>query len=162
MRFWLAASTAASAIVAPYAVVQYVRRRVVAPTYALVVVIALLAVAFNGYKAHERHERSAQRAGLALKHHLDGKLGGDERVVAGMMVWDQPELFYYADVDVETMGKTLVGLPDLPDGRWIVLHKDEWAKWSGGAPGRWSAMRGLEPTHNQARVARYSRATDPG
>jgi 4-amino-4-deoxy-L-arabinose transferase-like glycosyltransferase len=88
----------------------------------LVVLLLLLAIPMGERKNAERRRKSAKNPAVVLRQ----VIGNAPRVSAAGVVRDLPELFYYADVDVDAYGE--LGLPQLAaarGGHWVVISENE-------------------------------------
>jgi hypothetical protein len=89
---------------------------------ALVVLTLLFAVPMAARKNAERRKKSAANVSAEIRE----VIGNATRVSAAGLVRDLPELFYYANVDVDNYGE--FGLPQLaaaPGGHWVVLSQTD-------------------------------------
>jgi 4-amino-4-deoxy-L-arabinose transferase-like glycosyltransferase len=88
----------------------------------VVVLLLLFALPMAARKNTERRKKSAANASMALRY----AIGSAKRVSAAGVVRDLPELFYYANVDVDSYGE--FGLPKLAAtarGHWVVISENE-------------------------------------
>lgn len=118
-------------------------------------VLALVSVAlgFDHIKNGERWERSGYRAGIEMAD-ITGK---DARVMTGLMLWTHPEIFHYAEVEVDARNRWQFAEPfELGKSGWVLFHRREWERWNRRWPGRFSRVKEL-PTHVRgAMLAWYS------
>jgi 4-amino-4-deoxy-L-arabinose transferase-like glycosyltransferase len=88
----------------------------------LVVLILLFAIPMAARKNAERRRKSAANVSGEIR----SIIGNASRVSAAGLVRDLPELFYYANVDVDNYGE--FGLPQLANargGHWVVLSQTD-------------------------------------
>ncbi len=93
--------------------------------WALAALIVLLGIPFAQWKNAERMRYSGRAVGLQLR----GDLKTDPHISTAALVRDFPQVFYYADISVETFGEHgLNKLLAAPGRRWILLNEDEYTK----------------------------------
>lgn len=93
--------------------------RVKAGAAVLVAAVLLAAMSHADYQVH----RNSQRSAASAAPRLVGLVGRDAPVVAERMVMIRPELFYYAEVEVQRPpGQTIVESWAEVRGSWIVFH----------------------------------------
>jgi 4-amino-4-deoxy-L-arabinose transferase-like glycosyltransferase len=88
----------------------------------LVLLLVLFAIPMAERKNAERRRKSAKNPAVVLRQ----LIGNSARVSAAGVVRDLPELFYYANVDVDSYGE--FGLPQLAaarGGHWVVISENE-------------------------------------
>jgi len=108
-------------------------------------VLAIVAVAlcFDTIKNRERYERSGFKAALEVAKIVEPQ----ERVVTGLMLWTHPEIFHYADVEVDARNRWKFAEPfELEKDGWVLFHRREWERWHHRWPERFSRIEEL-PTH---------------
>jgi 4-amino-4-deoxy-L-arabinose transferase-like glycosyltransferase len=121
--------------------------------WALAALIVLLGVPFAQWKNAERMRYSGRAIGMELR----ADLGTDPHISTAALVRDFPQVFYYADVSVETFGEHgLSKLAAAPGQRWIVLNDDEYAKLSKTASDRLSHITPLILARDTLYLAQYS------
>ncbi len=150
--------TAPVALTALVALVLLLLKQRQAPAMAcFVALIALLTIPF----AHHKNLNRSRRSGYAAGKELARIIQPNTNVVAGLMLWTQPELFYYAGVQVDVKNRYRFEMPmDLPEDCWIVFHRDEWPAWHYAFPNRLSRIATLPIHAPDTRVAWYSAATN--
>jgi len=84
------------------------------------------------FAALELKTRTA-RSGLVPAGLIRDAVGEGTRVTAGRLVADQPELFYYANVNVDSVGDDLSDPARIKSRRWLVLDRREWEIWQAHA-----------------------------
>jgi hypothetical protein len=80
-------------------------------------------------------------------------------LTTGHLILDQPEIFYYARVNVQSYPTSLITLREFPTSRWILFDDFEYSAWSQAEPGRLSKVRVISYRHFYAALAWY---TAPG
>ena len=93
------------------------------------VLIARLSMGFAEYKNQERANRSAHEGAQTLR----AAVGEGATVTSWYTLWSQPELFYYAHVNVHPAQDALFHPPFTG---WLVYYDEEWEK----IPATWRAQ----------------------
>ncbi|MCX5660136.1 MAG: glycosyltransferase family 39 protein [Planctomycetota bacterium] len=141
----------ALALATIWSVAGWLRQRLASAATGSLVVVLALGLAYAHRKNQERVEFSAQKAGLKL-----GKtVGQGTRVLTDRMVMFKPELFYYAQVDVDYQLTSLEQPHDLGAATWVVFHDDEWTAWHDAMPDRFRNVTPLPIVGDGAVVALY-------
>lgn len=129
---WVIATAAAVSVgVGAWAVWNWLQQRISRAAWGMAWLLVLLAIPFADWKYMDRRQRSAFAAAEVLRQ----QAGVGATVISGVMVRDQPELFFYAAAVVEPYGQRLLEPFDLPHDGWLVLTGQEWAAWSKAMPG---------------------------
>jgi 4-amino-4-deoxy-L-arabinose transferase-like glycosyltransferase len=112
----------ATLILAPlvcfYVIRALQRGRYESAGWALALLMTLASPAFAIMGSINRYTHSTYQAATALKDHIPP----GTKVTTGNLLMDQPELFYYSGMNVDSYGDNRFLLPaKLPTSRWIVL-----------------------------------------
>jgi 4-amino-4-deoxy-L-arabinose transferase-like glycosyltransferase len=99
---------------------------------AIALLIAATAVPYAALHIGNRYRHSTYFSAIALQ----AKLPPGTKVTTGNLLKDQPELFYYSGMDVESYPGELAQPMDFPTSRWLVLSEDEYQGWVAKAPAR--------------------------
>jgi len=101
---------------------QAMEKKALRASTGLVVMLALMSMIWGEYLNRERFKWSAYNAAAILRQ----KVGEGGKVTTWYTLWAQPELFYYAKVDV-TVRREALRRP--PFSGWMVYYDDpEWIK----------------------------------
>lgn len=101
------------------------QRRLAASAATTVLTFMLLSVPVN---AHDDH-RARLRSGRSVADQLRGAITDDRPVIAGQVVFAQPELFHYAGIAPRWVAEQLLDDRDVPADCWLVLDDTELAWW---------------------------------
>jgi hypothetical protein len=152
IKSWKAAEPADQAmiviagIIAIAAVVIWLKRR---KAIALISLLALVSFPLAVFFKQDRANRSAYPAAMVLA----AKLPAGTLVTTGQISMNQPELFYYSRMRVESYPTRFATPLRLPASRWVILTREEYAAWS-AAPGNvLSQVTELWPKRNNAYLA---------
>ena len=126
-RAFTAIAAAGSVLVAIGTLAMLRRRQLRVAAALTVLAFVLLSIPVN---AHDDH-RARLRSGKSAADDLRGVIGDDRPVVAGQLVFAQPELFYYAGIKPRWLAEQLLSDRDVPDECWLVLDDLELAWWRG-------------------------------
>ncbi len=116
-----------------WALMQSWRGRAAPVSVGLIVVLAFGICSFAEYKNLERSNRSAYAAAQVLKQ----AVGEGTTVTTWYTLWAQPELFYYANVNVVPKNMDDSARFGTTTG-WVVFYDVEWNGWPSKAPERFS------------------------
>ncbi|HMN94961.1 MAG TPA: phospholipid carrier-dependent glycosyltransferase [Phycisphaerales bacterium] len=119
---WIA--LAGSIVVAPVAVLLWVRRDSGAAALATFGLVFLLAWAFTDQRNGVRRVVASVDAAAELR----ALVGDDGPVRSGLWVMTGPELFWYAKIPVEYVAEGLDASTLPASGRWAVFHREEWER----------------------------------
>jgi len=131
-RVLLVVSTALSLVTVVYAIHLLKRHNLRRGALATGVVLVLLAVPFGAYE----NDRRSARSGLQTAWVLRDTVGAGTRVTTGRLMAYQPELFYYAQVQVDSIGDAVLEPQALIPGRWLVLDGREFDALNRSIPDR--------------------------
>jgi len=127
---WLLFAVCSVCALGSFAACVLIHRQQLAWTGIIILpLLALQAIPCAEYGMRDRVHRSHYWTGKALAEHVPP----DTVVLTQNVLWDQPEIFYYAGVGVES-------LPEFPfpgsqppaavtEGRWLVLNEWEQEQW---------------------------------
>ncbi len=107
----------------------------------LIAMILLTGPLYGMREAADREHRSA--AGLAAI--VRSKVPAGETVTTGHLIFDQPEIFYYSRVNVESHPFSMYIPREYPTSRWLLLDSVEYECWRQKMPGR---LRDIRPMQN--------------
>ncbi len=127
------------------------RRCHAAGAVGIIVLLLLLMLPFASLKVHERTARSSYRAALELRSII-----GTSRVTAGYWVLNGPELFHYAQADVDFRRHGLTDPVGFSSDRWVVFHSREWRIWEARMPERFTRVTVLRTRGRNAILAWYA------
>jgi hypothetical protein len=95
-------------------------------SWAMIVVMILASIPFSVQGVQDRRLKSMYSAAQILA----AKLPANATVTTANLVMDDPALFYYANLSVESH-PDVRNLPrELPTSRWVVLSHFEYPRWS--------------------------------
>jgi hypothetical protein len=109
-------------------------------SWAVAGVIAMILLAGPLYgmrEAADREHRSAARFAAIVRSNVPA----GETVTTGHLVFDQPEIFYYSHVNVESHPYSMYIPREYPTSRWMLLDAVEYDAWRNNAPGRLTKMQ---------------------
>ena len=89
-------------------------------------IILLTAIPFANLAIADHDDRSAYAAAQILIQHIPP----GSTLTTGNLVMNEPELFYYSRMNVESYPDKFLSSFDLPTSRWILLDGDEYAAQS--------------------------------
>jgi 4-amino-4-deoxy-L-arabinose transferase-like glycosyltransferase len=127
---------------------------------AIALLIAATSVPYAATHIGNRYRHSTFFSAIALQ----AKIPAGTKVTTGSLVLDQPELFYYSGMNVESYPDSLAQPRDFPTSRWLVLSGDEYQGWLAKAPARLARIQQLDPIGPPVFLAWYEagpRQTEP-
>jgi hypothetical protein len=71
------------------------------------------------------------------------------------LILDQPEIFYYAGVNVRSYPYSLYMPREFPTSGWMLFDDIEYEAWAREMPGRLTRIRRIEYRHFSAVLAWY-------
>jgi 4-amino-4-deoxy-L-arabinose transferase-like glycosyltransferase len=133
-------------------VIRWIRQnRMAWAGWGLVVIILAAGPPFGLAQIADRERRSGKRCADVVAE----SVSAGETVTTGHMILDQPEIFYYAGVNVRSYPNSLISLREFPTSRWILFDDFEYAGWSRDVPERLSRVRVISYRHFYAALAWY-------
>jgi 4-amino-4-deoxy-L-arabinose transferase-like glycosyltransferase len=135
-------------------ILRWIRRN--RPAWVVAAMVAILLLAGKAYgvaEAADRQRRSGQQCAEAVAQNVPA----GQTVVTGRLILDQPEIFYYAGLKVESYPNASRLPRRFATSRWVLLDSDEYSAWSRalGAAGRLIIVRRIQGRHISAVLARY-------
>lgn len=123
--------------------------------------IALVLVAgppFGMAQIVDRQRRSGEKCAQVVSANV---LAG-ETITTGRLILDQPEIFYYAGLNVQSYPYSLGSPRDFPTSRWLLLDTDEYAAWSrrAGMPRRLTHLQRIDYRNISAVLVWYTARND--
>jgi len=122
---------------------------------ALIAIIVLTGPLYGLREAADRRHRSAATFADVVR----GKVSPGETVTTGHLVLDQPEIFYYSHVNVESHPLSMFIPRDFPTSRWLLLEPAEYECWLKKCPGRLTDVRLMHNALISVILARYETKT---
>lgn len=147
---WLLAAAGMAVVAGVWTMRCWSLRRHAAGSVGMVVLLLLLMFPFAALKVHDRIARSSYRAALELRSII-----GASRVTAGHWVLNGPELFHYAEADVDFRRHGLTDPVGFSSDRWVVFHSREWKIWEARMPERFKRVTVLGTRRRNAILAWY-------
>jgi len=143
---------AALAVILSIAIIRWILRdnRILAVT-GVVATILLAGPLFGMAQEADRIHRSAAQLAAIVR----GKVPAGETVTTGHLLLDQPELFYYAGVNVESHPFSMFVPRDFPTSRWLLLDAVEYDAWQKQVPGRLTDVQFMKNQFFSVILARY-------
>jgi 4-amino-4-deoxy-L-arabinose transferase-like glycosyltransferase len=99
---------------------------------ALVVMLFITAPLYGMREAADREHRSAASFAAVVR----SKVPVGQTVTTGHILLDQPEIFYYSGVNVESHPLSMFIPREYPTSRWMILDAVEYDAWRQKMPGR--------------------------
>jgi 4-amino-4-deoxy-L-arabinose transferase-like glycosyltransferase len=94
--------------------------------------VFLASLVFAPIGVVDRYRRST----LFGAHVLSQKFPPGTTITTGDLVFEKPELFYYAGLNVESYPYQFLDPMDFPDSRWVLFLPSEFVRWQREAPDR--------------------------
>ena len=117
-----------------------------------VIAMILLAGPLYGLReAADRQHRSAAKFAAILRT----RVPPGETVTTGHLVLDQPEIFYYARINVESHPFTMFIPREYPTSRWMLLEPAEFDVWQQKMSGRLTDIQSMQNQGVSAILAWY-------
>ncbi|MDP9172515.1 MAG: glycosyltransferase family 39 protein [Planctomycetota bacterium] len=124
--------------------------------WATIALILLAALPFAVYSVADRNKRSMFVAAQALA----AKLPPHQTVATGNLVLNDPALFYYARLNVESHPDLDCRPREFTDSRWVVLDKVEYHNWSASLSDRLLNVQEIESPDGPIYLAWYAAPSD--
>ncbi|MFO0872673.1 MAG: hypothetical protein U0575_01700 [Phycisphaerales bacterium] len=149
---------AAIAIIGAATIVLWVRERSRWAAIGTVALLVVFALPFTAARNRTRREVAA----VAAAQQLRDIVGERARVVSGMWVMTSPELFRYADVDVDYRPGSIDESTPLESGAWVVFQREEWEALSPERRASFDDVTPLDVKAQNALLARFRGAPSAG
>ena len=121
-----------------------------------VIAMILLAGPLYGMReAADREHRSAAKFAAIVR----SRVPPGQTLTTGHLVLDQPEIFYYAGVNVESYPFTMFIPREYPTSRWMLLEPPEYDAWRQKMPGRLTDPQPMQNIEISAVLAWYEAKT---
>jgi 4-amino-4-deoxy-L-arabinose transferase-like glycosyltransferase len=108
-------------------------------------VIAVLLLAGPPYGVWEAVDRG-HRSAAQFAAIVSSRVPAGETVTTGHLLLDQPEIFYYSRVNVESHPFSMYIPREYPTSRWMLLEPIEYDYWQKKMPGR---LMDIQPMQNR-------------
>ncbi len=139
-------------------VIWWIRRnRMVWAGFGVIVIILAAGPPFGIAQIADRQRRSGEKCAEIVAMNVPK----GETVTTGHLILDNPEIFYYAGLNVESYPNSLYVPSEFPTSRWMLLEDFEYAAWAREMPGRLTHIRRIEYRHFAATLAWYVAKGDP-
>jgi hypothetical protein len=122
----------------------------------LVAMILLAGPLYGMREGADREHRSAAKFAAIVR----GKVSAGETVTTGHLVLDQPEIFYYAGVNVESYPLSIFIPREYPTSRWMLLESAEYDVWRQKMPGRLTDLQFMQNPGVSAVLGWYEAKND--
>jgi 4-amino-4-deoxy-L-arabinose transferase-like glycosyltransferase len=126
LRAWLIGTCIVAALAWVVTMVMWIRQRVSPAAWGMVVLCVTLSIAFNAFKNADRSNRSGYESADEVRQAIDNS----DTVLAGMLIMNQPELFYYAKLNVVPVAWRTDGWDTLDKTGWALFDPKEWRELS--------------------------------
>jgi 4-amino-4-deoxy-L-arabinose transferase-like glycosyltransferase len=144
-------SAIASAVVAAGLWISIDRQRFARAGWAMVLLILLLSIPYSIMGVLDRNRRSI----LPVAQALAAMLPPGERVTTGNLVLNDPALFYYAKLQVESHPDPWNRPREFPSSRWVLLDQFEYPAWSASLGDRLRDVRRIDSFDGAIYLAWY-------
>jgi 4-amino-4-deoxy-L-arabinose transferase-like glycosyltransferase len=124
----------------------------------LISLLLLMGPPFGMREAADRWRRSAAQFAAIVR----SRVPAGETVTTGHLLFDQPEIFYYSRVNVESHPFSMWIPREYPTSRWMLLETLEYDDWQKKMPGRLTDVQPLQARGISAVLAWYEAKPDPG
>ncbi len=124
----------------------------------LIALLLLTGPLFGIREAADRWRRSAAQFAAIVR----SRVPAGQTVTTGHLLLDQPEIFYYSHVNVESHPLTMWIPREFPTSRWMLLETLEYDYWQTKMPGRLTDVQPLQNRGISAVLAWYEAKPDPG
>ncbi len=118
-------------------------------------VIAIILAAGPPYGLAQMAERQ-RRSGERCAQVVSANVARGETVTTGHLILDQPEIFYYAGLNVQSYPDSLYLPREFPTSRWLLLDDIEYDAWSRAMRQRLTHVRRIEYRHFSAALVWYT------
>lgn len=131
LRAWAIGIIAVAAVGFGLTLRAWIRQRIARGVCGLAALIVLAAMGFSLMRINERHDRSWRDVGLAMRDHLNADGASDvvnpkrPAIMAGEVVRNHPEAFWYGRVDAQRHPAGAAGLIASGEPGWLVLDPGE-------------------------------------
>ncbi|MGD0464152.1 MAG: hypothetical protein ABSB74_16845 [Tepidisphaeraceae bacterium] len=124
--------------------------------WGVIVVILAASGPYGLAQMADRQRRSGERCAEVVA----ANVARGETVTTGHLILDQPEIFYYAGLNVRSYPDSLYLPREFPTSRWMLLDNYEYDAWSRAMPQRLTHVRRIEYRHFSAALAWYTARDD--
>jgi hypothetical protein len=100
--------------------------------WGFIALVLLAGVAFGSWGIGDRERRSTTAGSAELMRRFP--MG--TTLTTGGLIFQQPELFFYAGMNAESYPYQFENPIELPTSRWLILLPSEYANWSAAIPDR--------------------------
>jgi 4-amino-4-deoxy-L-arabinose transferase-like glycosyltransferase len=133
-------------------VIRWLRQnRMVWVGWGVIVIILAAGPPYGLAQMADRQRRSGERCAEVVS----ANVARGETITTGRLILDQPEIFYYAGVNVESYAYSVFSPRDFPTSRWMLLDSHEFEAWQRAMPGRLTHVQRIEYRHFSAVLAWY-------
>jgi 4-amino-4-deoxy-L-arabinose transferase-like glycosyltransferase len=115
----------------------------------VIAMILLTAPLYGMREAADREHRSAARLAAIVR----ARVPAGETVTTGHLIFDQPEIFYYSRVNVESHPFSMYIPREYPTSRWMLLDAVEYDAWRQKMPGRLTDVQPMQNSEFSAVLA---------
>jgi hypothetical protein len=123
------------------ALAGWIRRRVRAGAWGLLILVLFAAIAFGGMKSRQLTAISSRDTGLQLR----GIVGASATLHVELLAQNHPVMLFYADLDiVRPSNATLVEVIDDIQAAWVLFDHREWEALPESAKRRAKRIRELD------------------
>jgi 4-amino-4-deoxy-L-arabinose transferase-like glycosyltransferase len=123
---------------------------------AVIVLLLLTGLLFGMREGADRWRRSAAQFAVIVR----SRVPAGDTVTTGHLVLDQPEIFYYSRVNVESHPFSMFIPREFPTSRWMLLEPVEYAYWQKKMPGRLTDVQAMQNRGITAVLAWYEAKGD--
>lgn len=124
----------------------------------IIVLILLTGPLYGMREAADRQHRSAAKFADIVR----SRVPPGATVTTGHLILDQPEIFYYSNVNVESHPFSLYIPREYPSSRWMLMEPPEYEYWQKDMPGRLTDVQVLKDQQISVILAWYQAKGESG